>query len=477
MKNKLNNKNFYFLIFFLFLASIFLAKNNLSKYDKNIIASDGEIQHIMIKNDVRRYFSHGYEIKEQIKNGDNFFKTGQPNFTKYLFPRIIAAYYLIFDIDLYSIDEAQNKIINLGVHSKYIFFQIFLYYSCLIFFYSQLKNILDRNILFFIILFLGIEPTLFQYHSSFWSESIFFSILIILFGLVINNTQSKKRYFFIGLFLGLLAIQRSNGFFYILPIIIYFYITNRYKIDKKFFFTFFGYSLVLLFVSYNNFVRSNTLSVLPSEMKAVLHAYVLPNILSAKVLEEEKKLTISLINNEKIILDKKNLDDFPYSRYSFIFCDVKKEDPRYLNICNYLEKRSYKLIFLNSDTVFFYWVKKSFHFGLLNPFHIYSDHQFLSPKKYYGSDLHQKLIPYRIVYSLIIYSVCFIGFFKVLKLKDKKIFYFLLSSILYFFLILSWHGNTRYFSPILIYLSFFFSFGAVNIYKFIKSKNKYKKLI
>jgi hypothetical protein len=470
MKNILNSKIFYFLIFFCFLSSIFLAKNNLSKYDKNIIGSDGEIQHVMIKNDTRRYFSHGHEIKEQIKNGENFFKTGQPNFTKYLFPRIAAAYYLIFDIDLYSEDKEKNKIINVGVHAKYLFLQIFLYYSCLVFFYIQLKNIFERNILFITILFLGIEPTLFQYHSSFWSESLFFSILIILFGLVINNTQSKKRYFFVGLFLGLLAIQRSNGFFYIIPVIIYFYITNRFNFYKKIFFTLLGYSLVLLFVGYNNFARSNSFSIVPSEMKAVLHAYVLPNVLSKKVFEQEKKLTISLINKEKIILDQKFLDELEYSRYSFIFCDVKKEDPRYLNICNYLEKRSYKLIFLNIDDTFLYWIKKSFHFVLLNPFHIYSDNQFLSAKVYYGSDLHQKLVPYRIIYSSIIYIVCLIGFFKILKLKDKKIFYFSLASILYFFLILSWHGNTRYFTPILIYLSFFFSFGAIKIYEFAKQK-------
>jgi hypothetical protein len=116
------------------------------------------------------------------------------------------------------------------------------------------------------------------------------------------------------------------------------------------------------------------------------------------------------------------------------------------------------------------------HFILLNPFHIYSDNQFISGKVYYGSELHQKLLPYRMIYSFIIYSICLLGLFKIIKLKDKKILLFLFISILYFFLILSWHGNTRYFLPILFYLSFFFAFGVADIYKIVKSNLLTKKL-
>jgi hypothetical protein len=313
---------------------------------------------------------------------------------------------------------------------------------------------------------------------------------IILIGLILNNTQKNIRYFFIGFVLSLLAIQRSNGFFYIVPILLYFYITYGFKFNRKLPLLIIGYSILLIFVGYHNYIRSNKFYIIPNEMKAVIHAYVIPNIISKKDLEIEKSKTLSFIKGQKLEINndqslKKSIEEEDYSRFSFIFCEneEKKENTEYLKVCNYLEKRSYELIFFNLVSTVKYIMKQSMHFILLNPFHIYSDNQFISGKVYYGSDLHQKLLPYRMVYSFIIYSICLFGLFKIIKLKDKKILLFLVISILYFFLILSWHGNTRYFLPILFYLSFFFAFGISDIYKIVKSsltkklsKNNFIKL-
>jgi hypothetical protein len=40
---------------------------------------------------------------------------------------------------------------------------------------------------------------------------------------------------------------------------------------------------------------------------------------------------------------------------------------------------------------------------------------------------------------------------------------------------LSWHGNTRYFLPILVYLSFFFAFGLDKIFNIARSNFDMKK--
>mgnify|MGYP001383295793 CR=1 FL=1 len=48
-------------------------------------------------------------------------------------------------------------------------------------------------------------------------------------------------------------------------------------------------------------------------------------------------------------------------------------------------------------------LKKSIHVTLLNPFHIYSDHNFISGETYYITETHDKLVPVRIIYTLIIY--------------------------------------------------------------------------
>lgn len=53
---------------------------------------------------------------------------------------------------------------------------------------------------------------------------------------------------------------------------------------------------------------------------------------------------------------------------------------------------------------------------------------------------------------------------------------FLLISIIYFTLVTSWIGNTRYNTPNLIFLSFFIGYGVKTILNFIKNKkNEYKK--
>ena len=126
---------------------------------------------------------------------------------------------------------------------------------------------------------------------------------------------------------------------------------------------------------------------------------------------------------------------------------------------NYLE--AFKLI-----------LKKSIHVTLLNPFHIYSDHNFISGEKYYTTETHDKLVPVRIIYTLIIYIISLVGFYNLLKNKEYKLLSFLMISMIYFYGMVSWHGNTRYFVPVLIYLSFFFGFSFQNF----RIKNIIRKL-
>ena len=88
---------------------------------------------------------------------------------------------------------------------------------------------------------------------------------------------------------------------------------------------------------------------------------------------------------------------------------------------------------------------------------------------YYFSEKHDQLVKYRIIYTLIIYTLCLIGLIYMIKKKEYKILFFLSLSIAYFYGLVSWNGNTRYFVPAFIYASFFFGFG---IDKVIKLKQK-----
>jgi hypothetical protein len=119
---------------------------------------------------------------------------------------------------------------------------------------------------------------------------------------------------------------------------------------------------------------------------------------------------------------------------------------------------------------------KSVHILLLNPFHVYSDHKYPSGEIYYTSKEHKDLIPYRIIYTLIIYLIILIGLLKIIKKKYFPINIYLFFSIFYFYITISWHGNTRYILPSFIYLSIFFGFGFNTIINFlIKNFNKIDK--
>ena len=203
-----------------FIISLLISNYNLNTYDDFFIV-DGELSHHkMIKYDAYRYMSHGAEIKKDIENGKSFFESGREHFTKYLPPRIAAAYYYVLDINLF--DNFQNKKINLGIHFPYLIIQCFIYYISLFFLYSIISKKLEKKVCMVIIFFLALEPTIFQYHGTFWTESIFFSIQLIIMGLILNDKVNLNNFFILGIFLSLLSLQKQVAYFYLGPILIYY---------------------------------------------------------------------------------------------------------------------------------------------------------------------------------------------------------------------------------------------------------------
>ena len=155
-----------------FIFSLLISNYNLNTYDDFFIVDGEPSHHKMIKYDAYRYMSHGAEIKKDMEDGKSFFESGREHFTKYLPPRIAAAYYYIFDINLF--DNFQNKKINLDIHFPYLIIQCLIYYISLFFLYSIISKKLEKKVCMGIIFFLALEPTIFQYHGTFWTASIFF---------------------------------------------------------------------------------------------------------------------------------------------------------------------------------------------------------------------------------------------------------------------------------------------------------------
>ncbi len=466
----------YIIIFiiFYFCLSIISYKYNLSNFDK--FKQEGiDFYHPMIKGDALRHLQHGAEIKRDLDEGINYFKTGRSLFSEYIPARLATGYYYFFDYDLYN--NWDEKKINLGIHSYYLLIQCVIYYFALLCLYLVISKEIPKKICFFITLFLGLEPTIFQYHGTFWSESIFFSLQLFLLALVIKNKTSSLGFFWIGVFLSLLSLQRSPAIFYIIPIIVYFLTTVRKENYAKILFILVGYTLITSFTGYHNYVRSGLFYIVPNEARANLYLYFVPNIISKEEIENEKKLSLSWIKKNKIKVDYERMNESDKKHIPNSLCerDWIKIEKDVVKLCNYIRSRTKKIMFDHPILTLKHILYKSFHTPLLNPFHIYSDNRYVSGESYYGTPTHEKLIPYRIFYSSIIYFISLLGLFKLFKEKNKKILTLMILSIVYFFVVISWHGNTRYFVPVLIYLSFFFSYGAGFVFDYL-NKKFFKKL-
>tara|TARA_Y100000590_G_C15712915_1_gene1010907 strand:+ start:323 stop:1747 length:1425 start_codon:yes stop_codon:yes gene_type:complete len=461
-----------FVIFVSFIFSIIISSHNLKNYDKNV-EDDGVIYHQMIKQDALRYMGHGAYIKEDLKKGVNYFKTGNENYTKYLPPRIAALYYYVFDIDLFN--NFDEKKINIGVHFPYLIIQCLFYFFSVFVLYNSISKILDKKICLLIVSFLSFEPTIFQYHTSFYSESIFFSLQILLIALIIKEKHSILNFFVVGFLLAILSMQKQMAIFYIIPIVIYFAIFLKQSRLIKILFILIGYTLVQSFLGYHNFQRSGEFYIMTADTKIDLHRYLVVRVVPEKYNVSpqeweslEGKIMERWMNNNLVSYDEKLLSSIKNPNYMQYRETIYNENDK-TRFDNYLRSRTFEYFQKYPLDFFFTIMKGSIHTTLLNPFHIYSDNHFATGERYYLSDTRSKLIPYRVIYSIIIYTICLFGLFTLIKEKKVPLLFYLIISILYFFGLISWHGDTRYFVPVMIYLSFFFGIG---LNKIISDKKK-----
>jgi len=455
--------------------SILVSLYNLKYFDKNIVGKNGKSYHQMIKSDSYRYLSEGYATKKEWKDGIFYFKSGPENYTKYLPSRIASLYYYIFDYKFFDEDENGETKIKIGIHNFYLYFQCFFYFLCVFFFSQSIFPRINNNLISnLIIVFLCLEPTIFQYHSSFWSESYFFSFQLILLTFMLR-TPNYKNLFFVGLFLGILALQKQLAFFYVIPILFYYlYFLDKDKI-KKILLILSSYFLILSIVGFNNLGRTGKFYILTADTKLDLHLDLVEKVMMKKnktsrhqFRVEEGKAMKKWINENKIELNQNKIDsDKNYTYWEYRNEIVKEKDKEIFD--REISKRTINYL-VNYPLDFAKFIlKSSIHTILLNPFHIYSDNKYASGEIYYSTKEHDNLVYVRIAYSFIIYLFCLFGLYNLYRMKKYNILSLYLISLIYFYSLVSWHGNTRYFMPNVIYLSLFFGFGISFL------KNFYKK--
>ena len=173
-----NKENIFLLLFFVgFFLSIVNNFYQINKFDNYVSHTSTVDTHSMITNDVETFWREGDQIAKDIKNGKNYFETGGEYRRPYMPSRIFAFFSLITSENL--LDENQKislenkKIIILIIQSLIYYFVLFLLYKKILFLFP---DVVAKCTIFF----LAFEPTIFMYHSSFLSESLFFSIQLFL---------------------------------------------------------------------------------------------------------------------------------------------------------------------------------------------------------------------------------------------------------------------------------------------------------
>ena len=128
----------------------------------------------------------------------------------------------------------------------------------------------------------------------------------------------------------------------LLPFIIIF---KKTLIFKKILFLIVGlvyYLYLLAFIILKHMENS----FIPLETKAVLHAYMLPNILTENEIKLEQEHVLEMIKNKDLSINLMNFQKLNIQDTAFRFCENrgKIQTQDFLEICDYLDKRSKKII-------------------------------------------------------------------------------------------------------------------------------------
>ncbi len=470
-------KKIFVLIFLAFISSIVLGNYYLVKYDKYI---DDGYSHVMLKDETLYHWYEGAKIVENVKNGENFFLSGDVTFTKPLPQRLVAIYSLLSGHEIIEEWEPSIKI-KLGGKLPFLIIQSLVFYLALVYLLIKISKIFPIENCFYIVFFLTFEHTIFQYHSSFWTESFYFTLQILILGLLFNNSHKIFDNLFTGILVGILFLQRSVAIFYIIPIIIYFIFSYRSKSAKPIIASVIGYSLIVLLIGIYNYKKSDIFYFYPSEGKRDVYNYIsLPVLVQKeKISEPETEVEKKEIQKAYKWLKDNNIkleDEFDLDKISTMmkFINIIKNEKDKIKFYDYINKRQYKVIFENPLIATKLIIKRTFHFMVLDPTHnyYYNEHRGQNKKPaFIKSKTHKKWIPYRIIYTLLIYFVCFFGFIYFFKQKNYQLLLLLLLSIFYYIILFGWSGMPRIYTPSLIYLSFFFGNGLVLLMNLLKKNN------
>ena len=473
------DKKIFFFIAFSLLLSVLISLNFVNKLD--LYESDGFDHHI-IKGDIDDIWSRGAKFKDDLISGKNFLVSGTEIYRSYLPPRLIGFFSIIFDYELLTYEKNLTKI-SLGFTKfYYLLVQSLFFYLVVFYFYKNFLSLSkNKNVSFITLLFLCFCPNIFLYNSSFHTESIFFSLQLLLLTLLVFPKEKIFYNLIVGVILSLLFLQKTVGVFYFIIVITYLSIVYKKKSLKFLPFVLLIYSLTLLSIGYGNYKRMGVFYIMPIQGNEAIYHYLAENILrksEAIPSQEISKKMNNDLNNWKVENGIKKITQNE-DRLK-IHEDNTLERDR-LKIMKY--KKNYTLNLIKDYPIITIKIMiwKGLQTLILDPVYIFHYHFYEQdlkkrPQWYMEKSYSNFWMPIKMIYSISIYLIILVGFFYSLRRLDLTFNFLLIISALYMFFMLGWVGTNRYFSTSLIYLSVYFAYGLQYFLNLeLLKKYKFKK--
>jgi len=447
---KLENKKRVYLVFLIgIIISTGYAFFNLNKFDKI------EGSHLMIRGDSSLIWYEAETFKNDFLEKKTFFGNGAEYIRTFLPSKIIAFYHILTNQNLY--DNYENRIIRTGGKKLYLLFQILFYYLSLFFLYKKLSTFYsDKKVGFYIVSFLALDPNIIQWHGTFWTESVFFSLQLLLLGLIVKEKKSNLFCLCLGLFLGLIFLQKTVAVLFIFFIFFYILFSEEKNNKLKFFNLILGFFIILSLLGYDNYKKTGIFYVMPLQTKNAHYVYLIPQIY--KKISPPKSFKQLKDSEIEWKINNNYLEDNFLSTYK-----LKK----------FQQEKAIEIILDNKIITLQIYLKKIIIHSIINPMQTFYWHKY-NQMKYSGEEFHlsevsKKYFIFKIFYSVLFYVIVFMGIFEIFKKRSKLKFHLLISFlVLYLIFMLGWIGNSRYFMPSIIFLSIFFGHG---VHFFINKKN------
>ena len=434
---------FEFILIYSFILIFVVTNIYINKFSEQYFIS-GDYKHSSLyQEDVISYFKVSDRISKDIADGKKIYNSGGPYSFSFLHPRVIYFFNNFFNSNEEIINSATLKI-HLKNYNFFLYFQIIFFYLSTLFLHRSLLKIFDKSLSNIICIVLLLNPIIFQWHLSFYTESIFLSFLILLICFLLRS-KSWLHFLFIGLFVGIIYTQRTIALLY--PIVIFSYIFflnhNFKKKLSKISSLLIGMSLILILIGIYNYNRSGIFYFTPIQSKSDIQTY-----LEADVLKLSKKISYEDARNELINFNKSIINTYGY--------DLQKESDK-IKYLNKVQKNSFNTLIANKTITLQIIIKNYLHAMLLNPVQVFYETKYQNWIDYKKSDEHKFWLIVRIIITPIFFIMTGLGMILSIKKVEFRYNVFLFLSIIYFTSIGCWLPNTRYFVPSVLFMSIYFS--------------------